>query len=107
MFEYIIIFLKFVGVGIGIYFARFLKPFLFWIKGGIENGDGKLTSKELQVSIFTLLVIIMVLSYAIWGIVYPDILTIGVLSGAGIYYAVNRFSDTYKDTHNDKKDKEK
>lgn len=107
MFEYVIIFLKFVAVGIGIYFGKFLKPFALWIKGGIENGDGKLSSKELQVSIFTLLVIFMVLSFAIWGIVYPDILTIGVLTGAGVYYAVNRISDTYKDTHDNKKDKEK
>lgn len=104
MFEYIIIFIKFVSIGIGLYFAKYLKPFFLWLKGGVENGDGKLTSKELQVTVYTLLVIFMVISFAIWGIIFPDVLTIGVLTGAGVYYAVNRISDTYKETH-DKKDK--
>ena len=41
------------GTGIGLYYAKYLKPFFKWVKGGIEDGDGKLQNKELQLAFFS------------------------------------------------------
>jgi len=43
------------SIGIGIYYARYLKAFFLWIKEGIQDGDNKLQNKELQIAIFSLL----------------------------------------------------
>lgn len=82
--------------GLGIYIGRYLKKFLLWIKGGIENGDGKLENKELQIMIFTLLGVFMVISIPIWGTTYPDVAFLSVFGGAGVLYGVKQWSDTKK-----------
>lgn len=92
--------IKFVTIGlsfgIGIYLAKYIKKFLIWIKGGIENGDGKLENKELQIMIFSLLGVFMIISIALWGTAYPDMAFIGVFGGAGVLYSAKQWSDTKK-----------
>lgn len=93
------------GTGVGLYFAKYLKPFFVWIKGGIEDGDGKLQNKELQIAFFSLLAAFIVFTIALWRIDYPDSVIYSTFAGAGILYAINRASEAYKNGH-DKKPKE-
>ena len=60
-----------VGVGIGLYYAKYTIPFIEWLKGGIENQDGSLENKDLQIAFVTLIVaFIVVTSYL--GAEYSD-----------------------------------
>ena len=105
-----------IGMVIGIFTLRYLKPFFLWLKGGIEDGDGILENKELTVAFFSTLAFIVVISYPISLIYsgkmieYPDTLLICVFSGAGVLYSVNRGSQAYEKVHEkkykDKKDLE-
>lgn len=92
--------------GIGIYLGKYLKKFLVWIKGGIENGDGKLENKELQIMIFSLLGVFMVVSIALWGTTYPDMAFIGVFGGAGVLYSAKQWSETKKNNTTPPKNEE-
>ena len=85
-----------VGVGIGIYYAKYMKPFFSWLKHGIENNDGKLENKELQIAFFTLLSAYMIITISIWGTEYPEVAFYGVFGGAGILYAVNRLAEGWE-----------
>lgn len=87
------------SVGAGIYFAKFLKPFMLWIKGGIEDGDHKLQNKELQIAFFSLLSAFIIFTIAIWNTEYPDSVIYSTFAGAGILYAINRASEAYKNNH--------
>ena len=93
------------SIGVGIYYAKYLKPFILWIKEGIEDGDGRLQNKELQIAFFSLLSAFIVLTIAIWRINYPDSVIYSTFAGAGILYAINRASEAYK-TGNKTKPKE-
>jgi hypothetical protein len=88
--------------GIGLYYAKYLKPFFLWIKNGIEDGDGKLQNKELQIAFFSLLSAFIVFTIALWRINYPDSVIYSTFAGAGILYAINRASEAYKKSNNTK-----
>ena len=94
------------GIGVGLYYAKYLKPFFLWIKGGIEDGDGKLQNKELQIAFFTLLSAFIVFTIALWTIDYPDSVIYSTFAGAGILYAINRASEAYKNGSKGNKPKE-
>lgn len=78
-------FLMGVGVGIGLYYAKFTLPFINWIKGGVENQDGKLENKDLQIASITIFVgFIIFTSYL--GTIYSDALIWGAFGTlAGLY----------------------
>lgn len=79
-------------VGVGIYLGRYVKQFLLWIKDGIENGDGKLQNKELQIMLFTSMFGFMVLAVTFFGVEYSTEMVLGALAGAGIMYGANALS---------------
>lgn len=95
-----------IGTGVGLYYAKYLKSFFSWIKEGIEDGDGKLQNKELQIAFFSLLSAFIILTIAVWRIDYPDSVIYSTFAGAGILYAINRASDAYKNGNNNSKPKE-
>lgn len=90
------------SIGIGLYYAKYLKSFFLWIKSGIEDGDGKLQNKELQIAFFSLLAAFIVLTIALWKTDYPDSVIYSTFAGAGILYAINRASEAYKNGNNNK-----
>ena len=106
MEELIMTFLKILaislGLGVGAYYAKYLTPFLIWIKGGIEDGDGKLENKELQIAFFSILCLFMIVSIPLWGTVYPELAWYGVFGGAGVLYSINRLVEGYQKTHEKK-----
>jgi len=83
------IFIGMIGGGIGIYLGRYVKSFGIWIKEGIENGDGKLQNKELQIAIFTFFFGFMIMGSTFFDKAYPIEMILGALAGAGIMYGVN------------------
>jgi uncharacterized membrane protein len=85
------------SIGIGIYLGRFAKSFILWIKSGIENGDGKLQNKELQIAIFTGFFGFMILSTTFFGKEYSMEMILGALAGAGIMYGANALSKKHPD----------
>lgn len=84
-----------IGLALGLYFAPFIKDWFLWIKGGIENNDGKLENKELQITFFSIIAAFMIVSVAIWSVNYPEIAYIGVFGGAGVLYSINRIAEAY------------
>lgn len=78
-------FLTGVGIGIGLYYAKFTMPFVMWLKGGVENQDGQLANKDLQIGYVSLLVgFIVITSY--FGALYSDpIIWGGWATLAGLY----------------------
>lgn len=93
------------SIGVGLYYAKYLKPFFLWIKNGIEDGDGKLQNKELQIAFFSLLSAFIVFTIALWKINYPDSVIYSTFAGAGILYAINRASEAYKNGSKNNKPK--
>lgn len=93
--KFIYAFLAGVGIAIGLYFAPYIKRHLLWVKEGIENSDGRLENKELQVTFFSILCAFMIVSVAIWSVNYPEIAYIGVFGGAGVLYSINRIAEAY------------
>ena len=85
-----------INIGIGIYLGKYLKPFIMWVKGGVENGDGKLENKELQIMIFSLTFLFMVLATTLLDVEYPIEMILGALAGAGIMYGMNSFNEKLK-----------
>lgn len=63
--------LKGIGIGIGLHYAKFFMPFIMWLKGGIENQDGKLENKDLQIGFVTLIVAFIVITSYL-GAQYSD-----------------------------------
>ena len=59
------------GIGIGFYYAKFTMPFLKWLKGGIENQDGQLANRDLQIAFVSCLVGYIVVT-ASFGSEYAD-----------------------------------
>jgi thiol:disulfide interchange protein len=82
----------FVALGLGVYLGRFTLPFLKWMKGGIENGDGKLQNQELQIMIFTSYFGFMILATTFFGKEYSTEMVLGALAGAGIMYGANQLA---------------
>ena len=93
------------GLGVGAYYAKYLKSFIIWIKGGIEDGDGKLENKDLQIAFFSLLCAFMIISIPLWHTEYPDVAWYGAFGGAGVLYSINRIVEGYKSTHKNNDDK--
>lgn len=80
------------GLGIGLYFSRYLKKIMIWFKNGIEDSDGKVSQKDLQFLIFTILAVFVVLTIGIFGAVYPDALIYSVfLAATGMYVGKEYF----------------
>lgn len=74
-----------IGVGIGLFYARYTMPILMWLKGGIENQDGKLENKDLQISFVTIIVAFIVITSYL-GASYSDpIIWGGWATLAGLY----------------------
>jgi len=96
-----------VTIGFGIYFAQYTKPFLLWLKSGIEDADGKLHHQDLQIAFFSLLAAFITISYAIWQINYPDAIIYCTFAGAGVLYSVNRITEMVKHKNNLKHGKSK
>jgi len=71
---------------------KYLKPTILWIKGGIENGDGVLQNKDLQLMIFTGLCIFIVLSITIFHVTYPSEVIYSCFGGALGSYGANALS---------------
>lgn len=84
------------GIGMGLYYARYFKSFFIWIKNGIEDGDGKLQNKELQIAFFSVLSAFIVITIALWNVQYPDSVIYATFAGAGVLYAVNRAAEAFK-----------
>ena len=95
------------GLGIGFYYAKYFKPFIKWVKGGVEDGDGKLENKELQIAFFSILAAFMIFSIALWKVNYPEIAFYGVFGGAGVLYAINRIVDGVQKIKGKEEDKDK
>lgn len=87
------------GIAFGIYSLRYFKAFMLWIKGGVEDGDGTLENKELQIAFFSILAAFIVVSVPIWEIEYPDSIIYCTFAGAGILYAVNRGASAYENVN--------
>lgn len=103
--DYILLIKIFVGglaFGFGFYYARYVKPLLMWIKGGIEDGDGVLQNKELQVFFFSLMAMFVILSIAFLGITYPDSLIYSVFLAATGMYASKQFAQKMNGNGEDK-----
>ena len=92
-----------IGGGIGIYLGRYARAFFIWIKGGIENSDGKLQNKELQIMWFSFLFAFMIMGTTFFDKAYPIEMILGALAGAGIMYGVNAMSKKNLDKPNEKK----
>jgi len=92
----LIIILYGLGIGMGLYYARYFKSFFIWVKNGIEDGDGKLQNKELQIAFFSILSAFIVITIAFWEVEYPDSVIYATFAGAGILYGINRIADVYK-----------
>jgi hypothetical protein len=88
------IFFATLGLGIGLFLGKYLKSFIIWIKCGIENGDGVLQNKELQIMWFSFLFAFMVVGTTFFDKTYPIEMILGALAGAGIMYGVNEWSKT-------------
>ena len=91
-----------VGIGLGLYLGRYSKKFLLWIKRGIENGDGVLENKELQIIWFSLLSGFLILSIALFGIKYPDAIIYCTFGAATGMYIGRQFSKKKDDDNRDK-----
>src|SRR5690606_3770387 len=102
LFNYKFLYAIFSGIGLalGLYLAPFIKDHLLWVKSGIENSDGKLENKELQITFFSILAGFMIVSVAIWSVEYPEIAYIGVFGGAGVLYSINRIAEAYVKSKN-------
>lgn len=92
------------GFIFGIYSLRYFKSFAIWIKDGVEDGDGKLENKELQIAFFSVLAAFMVISIPIFEAEYPDSIIYCTFAGAGILYSINRAASAYESVN--KKDKD-
>jgi hypothetical protein len=78
------------GAILGLYTLRYIKDIALWIKGGVENGDNKLENNELQIFIFTALLIFMVMAQTFFSVSYDIELYLIVASGAGVLYGLNQ-----------------
>jgi len=81
------------GVILGLYTLKYLKDIALWIKGGVENGDGKLQNNELQIFIFTALLIFMIIAQTFFSVTYDMELYLIVASGAGVLYGLKQLKD--------------
>jgi uncharacterized membrane protein len=100
IFEIVKYSLAALSFGVGVYFARYIKPFFIWIKGGVEDGDNKLQNKELQIAFFSLMASFIIITIALWNTQYPDSVIYSTFAGAGILYAINRATEAYKSGNN-------
>ena len=91
-----------IGLGLGIYLGKFAKNFFRWVKGGIEDGDGVLQNKELQIAWFSLLCAFLVISIAIFNVTYPDAVIYCTFGAATGMYLGRQFTE--KGKKDDKKD---
>lgn len=74
-----------VGIGIGLYYAKHTFPFISWLKGGVENQDGELANKDLQIAFVSFLVGFIVLT-SYFGAEYKDsVVWGGWMTLAGLY----------------------
>lgn len=95
------LFIAALGVGIGIYLGRFIKALFIWIKGGVEDGDGVLENKELQIGWFSVLSAFLIFSIALFDVTYPDAIIYCTFGAAtGMY-----LGRQYANKNNNKNDK--
>jgi hypothetical protein len=97
-------FISAMGIGLGIYLGRFIKAFLLWIKGGVEDGDGVLQNKELQIAWFSLLSAVIVFGIILFDVTFPDAVVYCTFGAATGMYLGRQFSK--KDNKNDEDNKE-
>lgn len=80
-----------IGIGLGLTYAKFTFPFISWIKGGIENQDGELANKDLQIAYVSLLVGIVTISI-FFGVSLPDALIYSAYGTLAGLYGIKEFS---------------
>ena len=84
-----------ISIGFGLYFARYVKSFLLWIKGGAENGDGVLENKDLQIFMFTSFCGFILVTFAFWDVVWPVYIVTAVFGVTAALYGVKSIGDSY------------
>ena len=60
------------GTGVGLYYSKKMMSVIMWLKGGVENGDGTLNNKDLQVATFTAFCGFILLTIAFWSVEWPE-----------------------------------
>lgn len=82
----------FIGFGIGIFslLVKHVKEVFLWLKQGIENGDGKLENKELQIVFFSLLAAFEIIMIAFYNAQFPEAVIWATFGLAGVAYTANR-----------------
>ena len=80
-----------IGIGLGLTYAKFTMSFIQWIKGGIENQDGKLENKDLQIAYVSLLVGIITVSI-FFGVSLPDALIYSAYGTLAGLYGIKEFT---------------
>lgn len=84
------------SAGLALYFAPYFKSFLLYLKNTVENHNGKLEHKDLQLIIFSTLAIIIVITSAN-GVVYPDALIYSVfIAATGMHVGNDYFKNKVK-----------
>jgi len=86
------------GFGIGLYYARFLKQFLLWLKGGIENGDGVLENKDLQIASFTAFSGFILITIAFWQVAWPEAVIYSVFGTTAALFGIKNIGQSYVDS---------
>lgn len=71
-----------IGLGLIVFILKYLKPFLIWLKGGIENGDGVLENKDISIFVFIILCVFMIVTSGLFDAEYSEIEILMVFSGA-------------------------
>ena len=92
------------GLGLGIYYARYIKPFLRWLKGGIENGDGILQNKDLQTASFTAFCGFILITIAVWSVRWPEAIIYSVFGTTAALYGIKNLGQSYVDRHKNRHD---
>ena len=89
-----------VSFSVGIYFSRLLKQFFLWLKSGIENGDGKLENKELQIALFATFCGFILITIAIWSINWPTEVIYAVFGTTAALFGVKSVGESFGNPKN-------
>jgi len=88
--------------GLGMYYARYTKAFGHWIKGGIENGDGILENKDLQIASFTVFCGFILITIAFWQVNWPEAVIYSVFGTTAALFGIKNIGQSYVDSRKNK-----
>ena len=80
-----------IGIGLGLIYAKHTFPFIHWVKGGLEDNDGELANKDLQIAYVSLLVGIITISI-FFGVSLPDALIYSAYGTLAGLYGIKEFT---------------